>query len=130
MLVVDSNVALAACAARRGFERFRREELIAPPLMWTEFRSALHEAVWRREISDELASKSLDRLASWSVRQEEPRELGKEAWRIADVLGHAKSYDAEYLALASLFGCRVVTLDGRLVRSARKLGMVITPEEL
>ena len=59
-----------------------------------------------------------------------PRALGREAWRIADDLGWAKTYDAEYLALASLLGCRFVTLDARMRRGADRLGFVVSPSEL
>ena len=34
-------------------------------------------------------------------------ELGLEAWRIADELGWARTYGAEYVALGSLLGCRL-----------------------
>lgn len=40
------------------------------------------------------------------------------------------TYDAEYVALADLSGCRLVTLDGRLRRAADSLGFVIGPDEL
>jgi predicted nucleic acid-binding protein len=59
-----------------------------------------------------------------------PPELADEAWRIADELGWAKTYDAEYLALASLLDCRLVTVDGRLRRGADRLGFVFGPTEL
>jgi predicted nucleic acid-binding protein len=41
-----------------------------------------------------------------------------------------KTYDAEYVALARLLGCRVLTLDRRLRRSADRLGIVVSPAEL
>ncbi len=41
-----------------------REELVAPHLMWSEASSVLHELRWRKEISDELASIVLERLAA------------------------------------------------------------------
>jgi predicted nucleic acid-binding protein len=45
-------------------------------------------------------------------------------------MGWGRTYDAEYVALATLLGCRLVTLDTRLRRGADRLGMVITPSEL
>ena len=46
------------------------------------------------------------------------------------MLGWAKTYDAEYLALAALNGCRVVTVDGRLRRAADRLDLVVLPSAL
>ena len=45
-------------------------------------------------------------------------------------MGWAKTYDAEYLALAELLDCRFVTLDARLHRGAARLGFVLSPTEL
>lgn len=64
------------------------------------------------------------------VKRSDPAELGQEAWRIAVELGWGRTYDAEYVALASILGCRLVTVDGRLRRGADRLGFVVTPEEL
>jgi predicted nucleic acid-binding protein len=47
------------------------------------------------------------------LRCGDPGELAGEAWRIADELGWAKTYDANYVALARLLGCKLVTLDAR-----------------
>jgi predicted nucleic acid-binding protein len=66
-------------------------------------------------------------LLAWRARH---ARLGEETWRIADVLGWAKTYDAEYVALASLLKCRLVTLDARLRRGANWLGLVVGPAEL
>ena len=46
------------------------------------------------------------------------------------VLGWARTYDAEYLALARLLDCRVVTVDARLLRGTRRLGFVVAPSDL
>lgn len=106
------------------------EELVAPRLLWSETRSVLHEAVWRGEITEELARRSVDSLGRSGIRERAHRRLGETAWRIANDLGHAKTYDSEYLALAELLGCRFVTLDARLRRSAGRLGYVVGPDEL
>ncbi|HEV8421660.1 MAG TPA: type II toxin-antitoxin system VapC family toxin [Actinomycetota bacterium] len=128
--MIDSNVALPSCGAADGFMHFGDEELVAPPLMWSEFRSSLHEALWRGEVAEDDARSTLERLSQSPIRERTHRRLGDEAWQIADELGWAKTYDAEYVALARLLRCRLVTLDGRLLRGAARLGFVIGPAEL
>jgi predicted nucleic acid-binding protein len=129
-LVIDASVALPACMSPDGFSFFQDEPLIAPALMWSEARSALHEALWRREITSEEARAAVETLADAPIRARHHKRLGAEAWRIADELGWAKTYDAEYLALARLLRCRVVTLDARLHRHAARTNLVVTPSDL
>jgi predicted nucleic acid-binding protein len=86
--------------------------------------------IFRAEVSYELGEAALERLDAIDVEPRHPDSLIVEAWRIAKQRGWAKTYDAEYLALAQLLGCRLVTLDGPLWRATRQLGYVVTPEEL
>jgi predicted nucleic acid-binding protein len=86
--------------------------------------------VFRAEISRELGESALGRLETIKVEPLHPDGLANEAWRIAKERGWAKTYDAEYLALAQLLGCRLVTLDGSLWRATRNLGYVVTPKEI
>ncbi len=130
MLVVDATVALSASGSEDGFAELGDEDLVAPPLMWSEARSVLHELTWRREVEAEDAEATRARLEDCPGARRHPRRLGAEAWRIAEQLGWAKTYDAEYVALAQLLRCRVVTLDGRLRRGADRLGFVVAPHEL
>lgn len=130
MLVLDANVVIPACTVEAGFRPFGRERLVAPPFMWAEARSSLHEAVWRGELDPDEGRRALRRLQRGPVKAEAHPELGEEAWRLADELGFAKTYDAEYLALAKLLGCRLVTLDARLRRATDRLGFVVGPTEL
>jgi predicted nucleic acid-binding protein len=130
VLVLDANVVVVACGADDGFARFTGEELVAPRLLWSEARSAFHEGMWRGEVSRAQTMLALERMGSMPVTPRNPRSLANEAWRIADELGWTKTYDAEYVALARLLDCRLVTLDGRLYRGAARLGIVIRPEEM
>jgi predicted nucleic acid-binding protein len=129
-LVIDASVVAAAAANPVGFERFRRFELVAPPLMWIEAVSSLHALVWRGELRREQAKSVLDRVLSAPVRRREPDGLALEAWKVADELGWAKTYDANYVALARLLACQLVTLDARMRRGTARLGFVVGPTEL
>ena len=130
MLVVDASVVITACLAEAGLGPIARDDLVAPHLMWSEASSVLHELRWRREISGELARIALDRLASASVSPRRPKGLVAEAWRIADDLGWAKTYDAEYLALARMLKCSLLTTDSKLKSAGAKIVRVIGPGDL
>jgi predicted nucleic acid-binding protein len=129
-LVIDASYAVRECGAGTGFSLVANHELVAPPLMWSETRSVLHEALSRREVSRTDAERALQRLDDTPVAMRRRRKLGRAAWRLADELGWAKTYDAEYLALAELLGCKVLTVDSRLRRGADRLGLVVLPTEL
>jgi len=129
VLVLDASVAVRATRRTDGFAWFS-EDLVAPPLLWSEARSVFHEALWRRETTRVQADEARRRLDGAPVKRLSPPDLGDEAWRVADELGWAKTYDAEYVALARLLGCRLVTLDARLHRGTRRLGFVVAPEEV
>jgi hypothetical protein len=76
--------------------------------MWSEASSVLHELKSRKEISTQLTDIAMGRLATADVSGRRPKDLTAEPWRIAFQLGWAKTYDAEYLALA-----RLLTTDAR-----------------
>jgi len=130
MLVIDASTAVDLCLAPDGFDRLAGEELAAPPLILSETLSALHEMRWRDDLPEEMSTLALDRRREMPVRIIEPDGLREEAWRIADDFGWAKTYDAEYVALAKVSGCRLVTVDARLRRGADRLGFVVVPTEL
>ncbi len=98
--------------------------------MWSEVSSVLHELKWRSEISSELALVATKRLAAANVSPRRPKGLTDEAWRIADQLGWAKTYDAEYLALAHLLKCRLLTTDSKLRSAGARLVDVVGPTDL
>ena len=130
MLAVDATVVITACLSESGLKPLATEELVAPRLMWSEASSVLHELRWRKEISRELTAIALDRLATADISARRPKGLIQEAWRIADRLGWAKTYDAEYLALARLLKCRLLTTDAKMKSAGSDLVDVIGPTEL
>jgi predicted nucleic acid-binding protein len=130
VLVLDASVVVRQCMVSDAFSPFGSEDLVAPPIMWSEARSTLHELRWRGAISTDLSFRAFDALLQAPIESRSPRALGRESWRVADELGWAKTYDAEYVALARILGCRMVTVEMRLHRAAARLGFVVSPTEL
>lgn len=127
--VVDGSVAVASLVEDGGLKRLG-DDLIAPPLMWSEARATLRLQVWQGRVPVQDGELMLDRLERLDVARRAPARLGREAWAVARELGWARTYDAEYVALARLTGRRVVTLDGRLRRGVDRFGLVIGVDEL
>lgn len=128
-MVADTSVVLPACVA--GGLRFSGTwQWLAPALLWSEVLSALHEAMWRGELTADEASAARSVFAGMPLHRADPAEIADESWRIANELGLAKTYDAEFLALARLRGALFVTADARLRRGADRLGFVVDPVEL
>ena len=130
MVVADASAIIQACLSDADLGHLGAHDLVAPPLLWSEATSAIHELKWRGEISAELASKAVERLSRAPVRARRPAELHAEAWRLADRLGWAKTYDAEYVALALGSRCRLLTTDARLAAAAGSLVEVVGPAAL
>lgn len=130
MIVLDASVALDALLSANGFEDLAQNELTAPPVMWSEVTSALREVVWRKLISKESALEGLARLSKAPIKRNAPKNLHQEAWIVAEQLGWVKTYDAEYVALARLLDCRLLTRDARLQRGAGDLVEIIDPTQI
>jgi predicted nucleic acid-binding protein len=130
LLVIDASALVQACLAAQGFKLLHGDDLVAPPLLWSEATSVIHELRWRREISEDLTTRAFTALHAAPVRRRAPQQLHREAWRIADELGWARTYDAEYVALARILGCRLFTLDDRLRRGAGRVIEIVGPQDL
>jgi len=130
VLVIDASAAVQASLASHGFALLDQEELVAPALLWSEVPSVLHEMAWRGTMSRALGREALERFLAAPISARRHARLTPEAWRIADELGWAKTYDAEYVALARLLGSRLLTLDARLRRTASRLVEILGPGQL
>lgn len=130
MLVVDASLVVQACLSKAGFTPLENEELVAPPLLWSEVTASLHQSMWRGVVTRDLAATALARLHDAPISPRRPAKLFAEAWQVAEELGWAKTYDAEYVALAKLLDCRLVTVDGRLIRGASRIIDVTGPTRI
>lgn len=130
-LVVDASVAVQASISPSGFDALSRHgRLVAPHLLWSEATAALRELQWRGDIEPETARTGLDRLLTGPVEPIWSVDLFTAATEIAARLGWAKTYDAEYVALARLLDAPLVTVDARLARGAGSLARIVGPTEL
>jgi predicted nucleic acid-binding protein len=129
-VVIDANVAVAMSLAHDEFPRLRSHPLAAPSLLWSEAASALRQLRWRDEVGDSDSRLALAWLTEDSaIASHDSRGLLDDAWRVAAEFGWAKTYDAEYVALAQRLDVPLVTLDARLRRAAGRVVEVIGPTE-
>ena len=126
--VVDCGVVLHL--ASEGIEVPAEHELLAPTLLRSQTLSALHEAVHRGEITEAIALERLARVQALPIRLLGDAVLRRNAWRIADRLGWAETYDAEYVALTRLQADSLVTLDAELARRVEGIVPTATIEAL
>ena len=112
--VVDAAVALQL--ASEGYVVPPQHELLAPTLLRSQALSMLHEAVHRGELWPVTARERLTAVGKLPIRLLGDVVLRKVAWEMADRLGAASTYEAEYLALTKLQGDAFVTLDPDLAR--------------
>ena len=126
--VVDCGVVLHL--ASEGIEVPAEHELLAPTLLRSQTLSALHEAVHRGEITEAVARERLARIQALPIRLLGDAVLRRNAWEIADRLGWAETYDAEYVALTRLQADALVTLDAELARRVEGIVPTATIEAL
>ena len=120
--VVDAIAVLHLASA--GDEVSGAHELLAPTLLRSQTLSALHEALQRGEIPADVARDRLTRIGRMPIRLLGDAVLRRRAWDLADQLGWASTYNAEYVALTQLQADAFVTMDAKLARSVK--GIVAT----
>lgn len=126
--VVDVGAVLELASA--GTEVSAEHELLAPTLLRSQVLSALHEAVQRGELPADVARDRLDLIGRMSIRLLGDAVLRRRAWEVADQLGWASTYDAEYVALTLLQADAFITLDEQLARTVEGLVSTATLDAL
>jgi predicted nucleic acid-binding protein len=126
--VVDAGAMLRIVSD--GIEVAPEHELLAPTLLRSQVLSALHEAVARGELPADVARERLERVGRMKVRLLGDAVLRNVAWKLADQLGWAETYEAEYLALTQLQADAFVTLDAKLARAAQRIVRIASIDEL
>ncbi len=128
--VVDSTAVIHI--AKTHLEIPTMHELLAPTLLRSQSLTALHEAVHRGELEAEEARDLLTRVGppGLKIRLLGDAVLRRVAWELADQLGWASTYDAEYLALTRLQADAFITLDRRLAKSAEGIVLLASIDAL
>src|SRR5215212_11183609 len=103
-------------------------ELLAPTLLRSQTLSALHEAVHAGETPPDVGRDRLTRIWAMPIRLLGDAVLRRRAWDVADRLGWAETYEAEYIALTHLQADAFVTLDAELARRVEGLVATATVE--
>lgn len=126
--IVDAGVLLQLAAEE--FEDPGDHELLAPTLIRSQVLSLLHEAVHRGELPADVATDRLARVARIPIRLLGDSVLRRRAWKLADELDWASTYDAEYLALTQLQGDAFITLDEDLAVAGERVVTLASIDEL
>jgi predicted nucleic acid-binding protein len=96
--------------------------------MWSESISALLEATFRGALPGVDLDRAVERLEGLAIAVATvDSEHRRRAIQIALSLGWAKSYDAEYVALAQRLECPLLTVDARLSRGVNNVVEVVGP---
>src|ERR1700674_3073483 len=120
--VVDASAVLHLASA--GIKVPAKHKLLAPTLLRSQTLSTLHEAVQRGEIPANVARDHLARIGRMPIRLLGDAVLRRRAWDLAEQLGWASTYNAEYVALTQLQADALVTMDAELRVSVK--GIVAT----
>jgi predicted nucleic acid-binding protein len=117
--VVDCGVVLEL--AKGEIAVSRKHTLLAPTLLRSQALSTLHEAVAAGKLPSETARERIKRVNAMPIRLLGDAVLRRRAWDVADRLGWAETYAAEYVALTQLQADALVTLDKRLAKQVAGL---------
>jgi predicted nucleic acid-binding protein len=99
------------------------ERLVAPPLLYAETTSAVRRCVYNDFITHDEAVGAVRLLLGLPIEIDARVEQYEDALEFANRLGHSKAYDVQYLAVAHLNRCPIVTADRAMAAVAGTLNI-------
>jgi predicted nucleic acid-binding protein len=126
--VIGPDVALMLAERRAEIPGDHR--LLAPTLLRSQVLAQLYSQVQQGLLSKKEGAARLDYLRGLQIRLLGDRVLQQVAWRIAEQLGWANTFVAEYLALTELQVDALVVLDSELKKVASTVVPVAAVETL
>ena len=126
--MIDSGTTLRL--ASESAEISAEAELYAPTLWRSEVLSAMYEAVRRGELSETVARERLGYINALKIRLLGDAVLRRRAWELAQQLDLQTTYPAEYVALAQLQKCILVSADSDVLKRVADLVPTATIDAL
>jgi predicted nucleic acid-binding protein len=126
--VIDSGATRALASSASNVPQ--KHELYAPTLWRSEVLSELYEALRRGELSGGAAREQLKYVNGLKIRLLGDAVLRRRAWELAEQLALETTYPAEYVALAQLQKCTLVSTDKRWLKRVGDLVPTATVDAL
>ena len=126
--VIDSGATLQL--ARESVQVPAKHKLHAPTLWRSETLTKLYEAVRRGELTRDAAREQIAYINGLKIRLLGDAVLRRRAWELAEQLGLDTTYEAEYIALAQLQKCTLVSSDKRVLKRVGDLVPTATVDAL
>ena len=101
----------------------KRERLLAPPLLFSESTSVLRRYVHGGALLHDEAAAALGDLLALPLSTVHDSQVYQSALRFAQILGLAKAYDVQYVAVADNQRATLATCDRGMYQSALNLGI-------